>query len=396
MERLLYNIESFLRTGDGDFPRLALELFAYQFERNRAYRSYCQSREMTPGRVSDWQDIPAVPVQAFKSATLATFPPSQAAAIFESSGTTNQTPSRHYLRTLTYYELSLKASFSKWILNPSPLEGDHRSDASLDRWPNLEREHRLFGGADGGANTKHRPPTSILPLKGGGTIQFPFLILAPSPADAPHSSLSWMLDVVKRAFGAPGSVSVITRGRLDELWLATLLAKAQSANQPVALLGTTIAFLGFFDYAAKTRKAYRLASGSRLMDTGGLKTEKREISRAEFVHQAGEILGVPENACHNEYGMCELSSQFYGRGAPSYLEGPPWTRTLVIDLATGCPAPPGTPGLLRHFDLANVDSVLALQTEDMGIADGDGFIFLGRDPQAEVKGCSLSAEAFLT
>src|ERR1019366_6195151 len=134
----------------------------------------CHNQGITLGHVKTWQEIPAVPVQAFKSATLATFPGSQAAAIFESSGTTRETPSRHYLKTLTYYESSLKSNFKTHLLTDKVLR--------------------------------------------------PFFILAPSPSEAPHSSLSWMLDVVKRAFGAPESVSVLTRGRLDELWLATLLA----------------------------------------------------------------------------------------------------------------------------------------------------------------------------
>ena len=78
-----------------------------------------------------------------------------------------------------------------------------------------------------------------------------------------------------------------------------------------------------------------------------------------------------------------MSSQFYGYGANMHLVGPHWVKTVVIE------------GLLRHYDLANVDSVMALQTEDMGKMEGDGFVFLGRDPNAEAKGCSLAAEAFL-
>jgi hypothetical protein len=67
-----------------------------------------------------------------------------------------------------------------------------------------------------------------------------------------------------------------------------------------------------------------------------------------------------------------------------------------MDPATGQPTTSGTPGLLRHFDLANVDSVLAVQTEDVGIEESAGFVLQGRDPSAEVKGCSLSAEAFVS
>jgi hypothetical protein len=45
--------------------------------------------------------------------------------------------------------------------------------------------------------------------------------------------------------------------------------------------------------------------------------------------------------------------------------------------------------LLRVFDLANVRSVMAVQTEDLVVRRGEGFELLGRLPRAEAKGCSL-------
>jgi hypothetical protein len=346
MGHIEQDIERFLRTGEGPFDSLVLELFRYQYERNKPYQSYCRSLNLGAADVRRWQDIPAVPVGAFKSAELATFPVGQAAAVFESSGTTVRTPSRHYLKTLAYYETSLKTSFEKWMLQNS-------------------------------------------------MSKMPFLILTPSPAEAPRSSLSWMMDVVKRTWGAPGSQYFVRHGRLDELWLSTLLTKAQVTGSPALLLGTTIAYLALFDYCVRSGKRFHLPAGSRLMDTGGMKTEKREITRPEFVQRAEEFLGIPEDDCVNEYGMCEMSSQFYGRGPSTLLEGPPWVRTLVFDPATGQEVPDGQPGLLRHIDLANVDSVLAIQTEDLGYRVTNGFVLLGRAPQADLKGCSVSAEAFL-
>jgi len=45
--------------------------------------------------------------------------------------------------------------------------------------------------------------------------------------------------------------------------------------------------------------------------------------------------------------------------------------------------------LIRIFDLANVYSVMAIQTEDLGIRRGSGFELLGRATLAEPRGCSL-------
>jgi hypothetical protein len=70
---------------------------------------------------------------------------------------------------------------------------------------------------------------------------------------------------------------------------------------------------------------------------------------------------------------------------------PPWVRAQVISPETGRPATPGEAGLLRIVDLANVGSVLGLQTEDLAVAREGGFTLLGRAEQAEGKGCSLLA-----
>jgi hypothetical protein len=252
-----------------------------------------------------------------------------------------------------------------------------------------------------------------------------------------------MMEVVKRTWGRPGSDYFIQRGRLDEPRLVRQLKKAQEAGEPVILLGTTIAFLALFDYLEQSNGRLRLHPGSRVMDTGGMKTSKKEITRSVFIDKVGKWLGIQEAACINEYGMCEMGSQFYGRGSNTNLEGPPWVRTLIIDPLTGQEVSPGKQGLLRHFDLANVDSVMAVQTEDMGIAPssglrpplptscrglagliglstgrpspekgegtafpspfpgegarraGEGFVLLGRASTAELKGCSLAAERLL-
>ena len=72
---------------------------------------------------------------------------------------------------------------------------------------------------------------------------------------------------------------------------------------------------------------------------------------------------------------------------------PPWSHVLIIDPRTGQEAASGQRGLIRVFDLANLWSAMCIQTEDLGIARDDGFEILGRASGAEVRGCSLNAEA---
>jgi hypothetical protein len=74
---------------------------------------------------------------------------------------------------------------------------------------------------------------------------------------------------------------------------------------------------------------------------------------------------------------------------------PHWVRTLVIDPATMQEAQPGEVGILRHFDLANRGSAMVIQTEDLGRAEEDGFVLLGRAAGAEIRGCSVAMDELL-
>ena len=119
--------------------------------------------------------------------------------------------------------------------------------------------------------------------------------------------------------------------------------------------------------------------------------------------RVGSRLGVPLTHVVNEYGMTELSSQYYdpvlrsrtGLRHPRPKLGPPWLRPLVVDPETLRPLPDGEVGLILHFDLANLDSVLAIQTDDLGRVTPAGLQLLGRAVGSEARGCSLAAEEFM-
>jgi hypothetical protein len=93
--------------------------------------------------------------------------------------------------------------------------------------------------------------------------------------------------------------------------------------------------------------------------------------------------------------MTELSSQFYTRGLGRPHDAPPWLRTLVIDPETDQEVQPGRTGVLRIFDLANIGSVMAVQTRDLAIRRQGGFELIGRDPAALPRGCSRAADEML-
>jgi hypothetical protein len=201
----------------------------------------------------------------------------------------------------------------------------------------------------------------------------------PSATDAPRSSLSHML----------ASLRAVEFAGEDLGEFASRLAArcAEMPDKPLTLFGTA------FGLAELMERAPSLPFGSIVIETGGFKGKTREIPRDEFYTLLRDVFGVPDKQCFSEYGMCEMASQFYSQGVDGALHGPHWVRTRCIDPLTNTDAAPGRASLLRHYDLANVNSVLALQTQDQGILTPDGgFRLAGRAPLADLRGCSLTAE----
>jgi hypothetical protein len=100
--------------------------------------------------------------------------------------------------------------------------------------------------------------------------------------------------------------------------------------------------------------------------------------------------------------MTELLSQMYephldtGEPASRRHVAPPWLGLRVLEPETLTPMDTGEAGLLAFFDLANVSSVSAVLTEDVGRVDEDGALYLeGRTAGAEPRGCSLAMEDLL-
>jgi hypothetical protein len=318
------------------FEELARELFAWQFERVTPFRRLCEGHGISPATLLSWRDIPAMPQQVFKRATLFAHGQMPARAVYATSGTTTGEPGRqHLLDTSIYQAVCVAGARRAGIFNGDP----------------------------------------------------EFHFIAPSPRQAPQSSLSAMFGFWGRA-----STSCPARFRMGENDFAALRSDLRRAQRPVALCGTAFGFVHFLDFLGGP---LLLPPGSRLLETGGFKGRSREIPKPELYAQLAQAFGIPDRAIWNEYGMSELSSQAYARGTSGLHEVPPWARVLVVDPATGREVPPGRDGLVRWLDLANVDSVLALQTLDCAERTARGFRLIGRLPRTEPRGCSLGAEDLL-
>ncbi len=111
---------------------------------------------------------------------------------------------------------------------------------------------------------------------------------------------------------------------------------------------------------------------------------------SEFSSQAYDnVTGDTWQVTRNGSASCHVSR------VTRHLQFPPWSRVQIISPETGREVADGETGLIRVFDLANVFSVMAIQTEDLGIRRGDGFELVGRATLAEPRGCSLMAHSAL-
>jgi hypothetical protein len=329
------------------FAALARTVFGFQYEANAPYRAFCDRRRSTPDTVTRWQEIPALPTAAFKSVDLACAP---AEKVFRTSGTTQggDRRGRHLVPRLELYRTAARTHFRRMVL-----------------------------------------PDRITPRIVG---------LLGSPATLPDSSLTQMVEwLTSDVAGGDGEYLVDAAG-FDPGRAADRIAELGRDGRPLCLIGVRVVFTSLLDHCRVTRRVLELPADSRIVDTGGPKGG-RTLSDAGFLAACWSILGVPGYLCINEYGMTELCSQYYddvllarfaGSNERRRKLGPAWLRTLAVDPATLAPLPDGEPGLLCHFDLANAGSVLAVQTEDVGVVEQGRVELRGRAPGTEPRGCALA------
>ena len=329
------------------FDELALGLFAFQFAHNTPYANLCQAENLTPETVGDWRDIPTVTTRAFKSLDLTVLPETGRETLFRSSGTSQADRSRHFhnQETLDVYHASLLHWFA-----------EHLIDNSANR----------------------------------------LLFLIPKLEQAPESSLVHMMDAVARRFAKRKHCFVADgQWRIDGQAAIDFLHDCATQNEPVTLLGTAFSFVHLLDHLDAGTIDFQLPSGSAAMETGGYKGRSRKIPQDKLHQTITAKLGVASERTICEYGMCELSSQGYdgklgqANAAPRRFRFPPWARARVVSPETLADVELGQAGLLQIVDLANVGSVLSLQTEDLASQHADGFELLGRAELAKSRGCSL-------
>ena len=313
-----------------DFSALAVAIFKWQAVQNPVYAAYLGHLNVNEAQVKSVREIPFLPISFFKSHALKSGEFAET-FIFESSGTTASVNSKHYIRSLSSYLTNAENNFREAYGDPS---------------------------------------------------NYCFLALLPSYLERGNSSLVAMADhFIKLSQHPLGGFFLYDKERLH-----TVLLELESQDQAVVLLGVTYALIDFAEeYPMKLQHTI-------VMETGGMKGRKKELTRAELHAFLKNNLGV--ESIHAEYGMTELQSQAYSKGEGIFR---PSSTMKVLLRSTDDPFEvweshenPGKTGAINVIDLANEDSIAFIATDDLGRFTGDGgFEILGRLDNADLRGCSL-------
>jgi hypothetical protein len=338
------------------FDALAADIARFQATNVPGYARLCEARGVSAPAMQRAADAPAVPTEAFKMARVATFPEAEARVTFLTSGTTIGARGKHSMRRPSTYDAAAVA-FGRWALT--------RGEPAL--------------GVPG-----------------------PVLMLAPPPDELADSSLMHMMRAFARAFGPhePGASDCFLRGGVLELVeLDARVAEALVTGQSVLMLGTSLAFVHLLEAVGDS--GFRLPPGSRVMQTGGWKGRTVEVDAATLRGDIARALAIDPRAVVSEYGMTELSSQFYEATAvdasavPGVYVEPPWARVVPVHPESLEPVPEGEEGVARIEDLMNVDSAFAVLAADRVRRVPGGFELLGRWPGASPRGCSIAVDELL-
>ena len=352
-------VHSFIRNTRKElFEPLAIEVFRYQFTAVAPYREYCRQRGVTPADVSTLEQIPAASTVMFKHSRIENRTAAQGATplTFVTSGTTKGfvERGRHFVPRLEIYRASAIGHLRRMLF------------------------------ADGK--------------------QMAMLAMHPTADRMPESSLSAMVSWCIEEFGTGESLCAATPDGLDREAAIGFLEAAAAADKPVCILTTTAAFAAIVAAIDASGRTIRLPAGSRMMDTGGAKGQAVPLRPVEVIAEAGRVLGIDPAMVINEYGMTEMCSQLYDEtpfnsadAPPSGFRmkiTPPWLRAMAIDPVTLAPAGEGRVGLIAFFDLANVGSVSALMTEDLGAVRDGKVALIGRAAAGGLRGCALGIDEF--
>jgi hypothetical protein len=317
----IFNIKS-----EKNFNDLSVEVFLHQYRENGVYRNFVNALKVNPGRISNFRDIPFLPITFFKTRKVVCGN-DPAEITFLSSGTTGMERSRHFLTNISIYRRSIIEGFDFFFGSPS-----------------------------------------------GCT----FFALVPSREENPDSSLGFMVDLLMES-AHPDSKNFFLH---DFHALSEKLRSLEKGKKKVILIGLTSSLLDFGESSGG------IFNEPVIIETGGMKGKKKELIREDLHKQLCRLLNVTK--IHSEYGMTELLSQAYSTGDGIFRSPPwmkVLIRDINDPLSL---LGPGKSGGINIIDLANLNSCSFIATQDLGRSDEKNrFEILGRFDESDVRGCNL-------
>ena len=308
------------------FSTQALKVFRFQVENNLLYQNYVELLNVDYQSVKSIFDIPFLPIQFFKNRQVQTGNWSPK-TIFSSSGTTGKNTSRHLVRDENFYLKNTVVGFEKFY-------GALSEYCVLALLP------------------------SYLERKGSGLISMAAHFIEISKYDQSGFFLN----------------------NLEEL--VVVLKDCQKQKIPTLLIGVSFALL---DLAEQFELDL---SGIIVAETGGMKGRRKEITREELHDFLKKRLNISE--IHSEYGMTELFSQAWSKGHGIFNPAPTMrilTREITDPLSN---QKFGKTGAINIIDLANLDTISFIATDDLGrVYEDNSFEILGRTDASDARGCNL-------
>ncbi|MEL7834935.1 hypothetical protein [Fodinibius sp. Rm-B-1B1-1] len=345
------NWSEFIFSEELPFAEKAKQVFEYQFENNLVYQRYCKAletvksschsdlasesvsknvKEKILNRVQD--DItsyPLLPIKVFKDAAVTTHSGQESGLVFKSSGTSEMQRSIHRVHDPELYDQSLLKGFRHF----------YKLDNTV-----------IWGYTPGYSENPHSS----------------LIYMIQKLIDQDNSGLSRFLPLDKPL--NPGAVKEVKR-----------------QGKQLILFGAAFGLLDLLEM-----EKVELPSNSIIIETGGMKTHRREVSRSELHSRLANGFGLDGSRIHSEYGMAELLSQAYTTGG-KWFQTVPWMQVTIRN--PNNPAeilPPYKEGLIGVIDLANVHSCSFLLTGDKGVMDKKGrFQVLGRWNPKDLRGCNF-------
>lgn len=318
------DIQSLWSLSSDHFLPTCKKVFQWQVQHNPVYQQWVRLMLKDGEIPSDVNQIPFLPISFFKTHDV--FVGQKPDTLFESSGTTQDVVSKHWVTDTAIYEQSFLQCF------------------------------QLFYGAPA---------------------DYCVIGLLPSYLERNHSSLVYMVNHLINYSKHQDSGFYLN----DFASLDKTLKKLELQHQKVWLIGVSFALIDFSSAFPQQ------LNHTIVIETGGMKGRKQELTKLELHTLLAKQLGTQK--IHSEYGMTELLSQAYSHGDGRFTS-PPWMKVFVSDEDDPTLLKSDGRGVLHIIDLANVYSCSFIATQDLGEINSDGsFQVLGRIDASDRRGCSL-------